>query len=167
MNVEWAPTTERTRILLSPPHMSGREMEYVHQAFESNWIAPLGPHVDAFENEFARKVGARHAAALSSGTAGLHLAMILLGVSPGDEVFVSDLTFSASVNPIIYCGARPVFIDSEKRSWNMDPQLLAEALAASDKRRELPKAGTCVAGGPSSPFSARPRCSGTSCPASR
>jgi dTDP-4-amino-4,6-dideoxygalactose transaminase len=96
------------RIYLSSPHMSGREQPYVADAFATNWIAPLGPHVDAFEQEFAAAVGARHAAALSSGTAALHLALLLAGVGPGDEVLVSTLTFSASVNPIAYLGGRPV-----------------------------------------------------------
>ena len=93
------------RIYLSSPHMSGREQQYVQDAFATNWIAPLGPHVDAFEQEFAAVVGAHHAAALSSGTAALHLALLLAGVGPGDEVLVSTLTFSASVNPIVYLGA--------------------------------------------------------------
>ena len=92
------------RIYLSPPHMSGREQTYVEEVFASNWIAPLGPQVDAFEAEFAAAVGARYALALSSGTAALHLALILAGVGPGDEVLVSTLTFSASANPIVYLG---------------------------------------------------------------
>jgi dTDP-4-amino-4,6-dideoxygalactose transaminase len=119
---------EPTRIYLSPPHMTGREERYVAEAFASNWIAPLGPHVDEFEREFCRVVGCDHAVALSSGTAALHLGLILAGVGPGDEVMVSSLTFSASVNPIRYLGATPVFIDSEPVSWNMDPGLLAEAV---------------------------------------
>ena len=117
-----------SRIYLSPPHMSGREATYVMDAFASNWIAPLGPHVDAFESEFCQVVGASAACAVSSGTAALHLALQLTGVSPGDEVFVSTFTFAASVNPIRYLGARPVFIDSESISWNMDPDRLHEAL---------------------------------------
>ncbi|MCA9727658.1 MAG: aminotransferase class I/II-fold pyridoxal phosphate-dependent enzyme [Candidatus Eisenbacteria bacterium] len=116
------------RIYLSPPHMSGLEQEFVSQAFETNWVAPLGPHVDAFEADFASYVGTKHAAALSSGTAGLHLALILAGVEPGDEVIVSSLTFVASVNPIRYVGATPVLIDSERDSWNIDPSLAAEAI---------------------------------------
>jgi len=128
------------RILLSTPHMSGREPEFVAEAFATNWIAPLGPHVDAFEREFAARVGAGHAAALSSGTAALHLACILAGVGPGDEVIVSTLTFSASANPIVYQGARPVFIDSERKSWNLDPNRLEEELKAMAARGKLPKA---------------------------
>ena len=129
-----------TRIYLSSPHMSGREEAYVADAFATNWIAPLGPHVDAFEQEFADAVGARHAAALSSGTAALHLALILAGVGPGDEVLVSTLTFSASVNPIVYLGARPVFIDSETTSWNLDPALVAETVERKAKQGKLSKA---------------------------
>ena len=128
------------RLYLSPPHMSGREMSYVQQAFDSNWIAPLGPNVDAFEQEFAEKVGAKHALALSSGTAAIHLALIHLGVGPGDEVIVSTLTFAASANPVVYLGAKPVFIDSERTSWNMDPDLLAETLARKARAGLLPKA---------------------------
>jgi pyridoxal phosphate-dependent aminotransferase EpsN len=135
------------RIYLSPPHMGGLEQEFVADAFVTNWIAPLGPHVDAFEREFAECVGARHAAALSSGTAALHLALILAGVGPGDEVIVSTLTFSASANPIVYLGARPVFVDSERASWNMGPGLLAETLqrkARHPRGGRLPKAVVLV-----------------------
>lgn len=128
------------RIYLSPPHMSGLEQQYVQAAFDSNWVAPLGPNVDAFEVEFCALSGAPYALALSSGTAALHLALIHLGVGPGDEVAVSTLTFSASVNPILYQGARPVFIDSERASWNMDPDLLAEFLAKRARQNRLPKA---------------------------
>jgi pyridoxal phosphate-dependent aminotransferase EpsN len=128
------------RLYLSPPHMSGLEQAYVADAFASNWIAPLGAHVDAFEQEFAAAVGAPHALALSSGTAAIHLALILAGVGRGDEVLVSTLTFSASANPILYLGARPVFIDSETHSWNMDPILLAETLARKAHQGKLPKA---------------------------
>lgn len=128
------------RIYLSSPHMGELEEQYVAEAFATNWIAPLGPHVDAFEREFCKIVGSKHAAALSSGTAALHLALKLVGVGPGDEVLVSTLTFSASVNPIVYLGARPVFIDSERESWNLDPALLAETLEARAKQGRLPKA---------------------------
>jgi pyridoxal phosphate-dependent aminotransferase EpsN len=124
--------------------MSGLEEEYVADAFATNWVAPLGPHVDAFEREFAEAVGARHAAALSSGTAAIHLALILAGVGPGDEVLVSTLTFSASVNPILYQGARPVFIDAERRSWNLDPELLAEELHSRARAGRLPRAVVAV-----------------------
>lgn len=120
--------------------MSGREEPLISEAFSTNWIAPLGPHVDAFQHEFAAAVGARHALALSSGTAALHLALLLAGVGPGDEVVVSTLTFSASVNPIRYLGASPVFVDSEVGSWNMDPVLLEAALEDRAKGGRLPKA---------------------------
>src|SRR3954454_12613171 len=122
------------RVFLSPPHLSGLEQQFVTDAFASNWVTPLGPHVDAFESEFAATVGARYAVALSSGTAALHLALLLAGVGPGDDVFASTLTFVASVNPVVYLGATPVFIDSECASWNMDPALLAEALEARAQR---------------------------------
>lgn len=128
------------RIPLSTPHMSGSEMEYIRSAFDTNWIAPLGPHVDAFEAEFAQAVGGTHALALSSGTAAIHLALCEAGVGPGDEVMVSTLTFSASVNPIAYLGARPTFVDSERSSWNMDPHILAEALRRRASLNRLPKA---------------------------
>ena len=106
-------------ILLSTPHLGILEREYVEEAFRSNWIAPLGPNVDAFEQEFAESVGVPHAAALISGTAAIHLALVLLGVEHGDVVFCSALTFAASAYPILYQGAEPVFIDSEPNSWNL------------------------------------------------
>ncbi len=137
-------TITSQKVYLSPPHMSGLEQAYVKDVFDTNWIAPLGPHVDAFEREFCELTGAGYAAALTSGTAALHLAMILLGVGPGDEVLGSTFTFSASVNPIAYCGARPTFIDSERTSWNMDPALLREALAARAAAGKLPKAVVVV-----------------------
>ena len=117
------------RILLASPHMSdeGYEQEYINEAFDTNWIAPLGPNVTGFEEELAEMVGIGHATALSSGTAAIHLALKAVGVGQGDIVFCQTLTFSATVNPIIYQGAQPVFIDSEPGSWNMDPQLLEEA----------------------------------------
>jgi dTDP-4-amino-4,6-dideoxygalactose transaminase len=120
--------------------MSGREQGYVQQVFASNWIAPLGPQVDAFEAEFAAAVGAPHALALSSGTAALHLALIHLGVERGDEVLVSTLTFSASANPVVYLGAQPVFIDSERISWNLDPALVCETIERKARQGRLPKA---------------------------
>lgn len=132
------------RIYLSPPHMSGAEFAYVKEAFESNWLAPLGPHVDAFETEFADAVGVDHALALASGTAALHLALICSGVEAGDEVFVSTLTFAGSVFPIRYVGARPVFVDSELRSWNMDPALLENELGRRAQGAQLPKAVVLV-----------------------
>jgi pyridoxal phosphate-dependent aminotransferase EpsN len=132
------------RVFLSPPHLSGLEEQYVANAFATNWITPLGPHVDEFEKEFAAAIGAEHAVALSSGTAAVHLALLLAGVGPGDEVLVSTLTFVASVNPILYLGATPVFIDSDRASWNMDPALLEEALDARARRGRLPRAVVVV-----------------------
>ena len=131
-------------ILLSTPHLGDRELEFVKEAFDTNWIAPVGPHVDAFEQEFCEVVGARYAAAVSSGTAALHLALQLVGVGSGDEVFCSTLTFVASANPIIYLGARPVFIDSDRISWNMNPDLLREALEHRARIGKLPKAVVLV-----------------------
>ncbi|MDP2270232.1 MAG: aminotransferase class I/II-fold pyridoxal phosphate-dependent enzyme [Archangium sp.] len=132
------------RVYLSPPHMGPDERGLLLEAFDSNWIAPLGPHVDAFEKEFAARVQMPHAAALSSGTAALHLALQLLGVTRGDEVLVSSLTFSASANPIVYQGATPVFLDSERQTWNLDPALLEEALKEGIKRNKKPKAVMAV-----------------------
>jgi dTDP-4-amino-4,6-dideoxygalactose transaminase len=170
-----------TRIYLSSPHMGADEFEFVREAFATNWIAPLGPHVDGFEREFGNALkrvdkgqgtkdqgnsipailqeatertekrtsvasasscsnNSIHCAALSSGTAALHLALKLVGVQPGDEVFCSTLTFSASANPIVYEGGRPVFIDSERASWNMDPARLGEALEDRAKKGRLPRA---------------------------
>lgn len=128
------------RIHLSPPHLTGQERAYVEEAFASNWIAPVGPHLDAFEREFCEVVGSQHAVATSSGTAALHLALLGVGVAPGDEVLVSTFTFVASVNPILYLGARPTFVDSETASWNMDPALLTSALEARARQGRLPKA---------------------------
>ena len=118
-------------ILLSSPHMSdeGYELEYVHDAFNKNWIAPLGENVTGFENTMRDYLGQGHMVALSAGTAALHLSMILAGVKAGDLVFCQDLTFSASVNPVAYLGAEPVFIDSERDTWNMDPEALKKAFA--------------------------------------
>ncbi|NET60048.1 MAG: pyridoxal phosphate-dependent aminotransferase [Symploca sp. SIO2E6] len=128
------------QILLSTPHMGTQELEFVKEAFETNWIAPVGPHVNAFEEEFCQVVGASHAAALSSGTAALHLALRLIGVETGDEIFCSTLTFIATANPITYLGAKPVFIDSDRYSWNMDPNLLWDTLTQRAKIGKLPKA---------------------------
>jgi pyridoxal phosphate-dependent aminotransferase EpsN len=116
------------------------EAELIADAVASNWIAPLGPHVDAFEEEFAARIGVKAAAATSSGTAALHLALILAGVKAGDEVLVSTLTFAASVNPILYLGATPVFIDSETESWNLDPALVAEAVESRARAGRPPAA---------------------------
>lgn len=130
----------KKRIYLSPPHMSGGEMKYISDAFEQNWIAPLGPNVDAFEEAISRYCGVKHSAALSSGTAALHLALIILGIEQGDEVIVSTFTFAASVNPILYLGAIPVFVDSEIDTWNMEPFLLEEAIKDRKKKGKTPKA---------------------------
>ena len=124
--------------------MGGREEQLVQEAFASNWIAPLGPHVDAFEAEFASLVGSSHAAALSSGTAALHLALQLVGVKAGDDVPVSTFTFAASVYPIRYLGANPVFVDSERTSWNMDPRLLEAELRRRAALGRIPKAVVVV-----------------------
>ena len=128
------------QILLSTPHIGGAEIEFVEQAFSTNWIAPLGPNVDAFERELADLVDIDGAAALSSGTAAIHLALILLGVKQGDRVFCSTLTFSASANPIVYQNAEPVFIDSEDKSWGMCPHSLVRALEAASSEGWMPKA---------------------------
>jgi dTDP-4-amino-4,6-dideoxygalactose transaminase len=130
----------KSKIWLSSPHMGVNELKYVNEAFETNWIAPLGPHVNAFENGLQAQTQTKHAAALSSGTSAIHLALILLGVKNGDTVFCQSITFSASANPIAYQGAIPVFIDSENETWNMDPVLLRKALQESRKKNELPKA---------------------------
>lgn len=128
------------RVYLSPPDIGPDEQAFVAEAFASNWVAPLGPHVDAFEREFAQVVGAAHAVALSSGTAALHLALRLAGVEQGDEVFCSTLTFVATANPILYQNATPVFIDCERASWNLDPNILSEALRSRHKAGKKPKA---------------------------
>ena len=128
------------RILLSSPHMGGTEQKYINEAFETNWIAPLGPNVDGFERELAEYVGIKDAAAVSSGTAAIDLALNLLGVGTGDTVFCSTLTFIASANPIVYRGATPVFIDSEFDTWNMSPQALERAFIEAAAEGKLPKA---------------------------
>lgn len=117
------------RIYLSPPHPSGRELELVADAIHSNWLAPLGPHVDAFESELGAATGTDHVLALSSGTAALHLALVVRGIGAGDEVACSSLTFAASANAIVYTGAMPIFVDCDA-SWTIDPRLLEEAIAA-------------------------------------
>ena len=132
--------TQEPRIYLSSPHIGEQERAFVKEAFDTNWVAPLGPNVNGFEAEFCELVGSKHAAALSSGTAALHLSMILENIGQGDEVIVSSLTFVASVNPAVYEGAKPVFIDSERTSWNMDPELLVEVLEKKAKQNKLPKA---------------------------
>lgn len=130
----------KPRIYLSSPHIGSDELELVKETFSSNWIAPLGPQVDSFEREFSNAVGSEHAAALSSGTAAIHLALRWLCVAAGDEVVCSSLTFSASANPILYEGGKPVFIDCDRTSWNMDPALLAEALESRARVGKPPKA---------------------------
>ncbi|HZK72341.1 MAG TPA: DegT/DnrJ/EryC1/StrS family aminotransferase, partial [Clostridia bacterium] len=117
------------KIWLASPHMSdeGYEMQYVQEAFDTNWIAPLGPNVNGFEKEFAAKVGAKAASATTTGTAAIHLALKSVGVKEGDIVFCQSLTFSATANPIIYVNAKPVFIDSDFKTWNMDPKVLEAA----------------------------------------
>jgi dTDP-4-amino-4,6-dideoxygalactose transaminase len=130
------------RIYLSSPHISdqGYEMIYIKEAFDTNWIAPLGTNVDNFEKEFAKKIGAMNTIALISGTAAIHMALKAVGVESGDVVFCSSLTFSASANPIIYQNAIPVFIDSDFETWNMSPRFLEEAFAKYNKLKKLPKA---------------------------
>jgi dTDP-4-amino-4,6-dideoxygalactose transaminase len=133
-------TERRNRLFLSPPHMSGKELEFVRQAFDSNYIAPLGPMVEAFERELAEELNVPHVLATVSGTAAIHLAMRCLDLQPGDEVWASTLTFIGSVAPIAYERAQPVFIDADPKTWTLDPALLSEALGTAAKRNELPKA---------------------------
>ncbi len=129
-----------TKIWLSSPHMSGNEEIFVKEAFDTNWIAPLGPQVDGFEVDLQKFTGASHAAALSSGTAALHLSLILLNVKSGDFVICQSFTFSASANPIVYQGAIPVFVDSEKDTWNMDPHFTEEAIKDCISKGKKPAA---------------------------
>jgi len=130
-----------SKIWLSLPHMGGGEQEFVKQAFDSNWVAPLGPNVEGFELDIASFLSDQsHASVLSSGTAAIHLALILLGVQRGDEVICQSMTFSASANPILYLGATPVFIDSERDTWNMDPEFLEEAIKDRIRKGKKPKA---------------------------
>lgn len=129
-----------SKIWLSSPHMGGREREYVNEAFSENWIAPLGPNVDGFETGLGNYLKTEHVVALSSGTAALHLSLIMAGVTAGDLVLCQSFTFSASANPILYQGARPVFIDSEKDTWNMCPLLLEEAIQDCIQNDRKPKA---------------------------
>lgn len=130
----------KNKIWLSSPHMGTMEQLFVKEAFDTNWIAPLGPHVNGFEADLQAFTGAGHAAALSSGTAALHLALILLGVKAGDEVICQSFTFSASANPIVYQGATPVFVDSERETWNMHPENLKDAIIDRMARGKKPKA---------------------------
>ncbi len=134
------PASPSNRILLSPPHLAGNELQYLNDAIVTNWVAPIGPHVDAFEREFAKLVGTRHAVAVASGTAAMHLAIRHLRLQPGDEVFCSTATFAATVNPVLYEGGSPVFIDSDPATWNMDCNLLSDELARCAKKGRLPRA---------------------------
>jgi len=128
------------KIYLSPPHMSGKELEYIKDVFKDNWIAPVGPHLNMFEEKVKEYTGAKYAVAVTSCTAGIHLALRALRVKEGDYVLCSSLTFAATANPIIYCGAEPIFIDSEEGTWNMDPLLLEEAILNSTALGKKPKA---------------------------
>ena len=135
----------KTKIYLSSPHMGGNEQKYVNDAFETNWIAPLGPNVNGFEDDIKSYLGFNNeVAVLSSGTASIHLALELIGVSKGDEVLCQSFTFSASANPIMYLGATPVFIDSEKDTWNMSPELLEIAIKDRIEKNKKPKAIVAV-----------------------
>ena len=131
------------RILLSIPHMGGTEQHYVREAFASNWLSTVGPNLTAFEREFEERVGLP-AVALGSGTAAIHLGLRLLGVGPGDEVFCPTLTFAASCNPVRYLGAEPVFLDSDYATWNLDPNILEDALRERARRGKLPRAVVVV-----------------------
>src|SRR6476620_1982923 len=128
------------KIWLSSPHMGGGEQKYVQQAFDTNWVAPLGPNVTGFEQDLEQFLGEGHIAALSSGTAAIHLGLVLLGVQSGDEVICQSFTFSASANPIAYQGATPVFVDSEPDTWNLSPTALEEAIVDRIAKGKKPKA---------------------------
>ncbi len=130
-----------TKIWLSSPHMGGNELKYINEAFDTNWVAPLGPNVSGFENDLEAYIGEqKNVAALSSGTAAIHLGLVLLDVKAGDEVICQSFTFSASANPILYQGAHPIFVDSEKDTWNMCPVALEEAIVDRIKKGKKPKA---------------------------
>ena len=133
----------KKRIYLSVPHMGGEEEAFIRAAFASNWLSTVGPELDAFEREFTARIG-RPSVGLSSGTAALHLGLRLLGVGPGDEVVCPTLTFVASVNPVVYLGARPVFVDADRATWNLDPQRLADVLASKAASGRLPRAVVVV-----------------------
>ena len=135
---------ETNRIYLSSPHLGGLEKRFLKEAVDSNWIAPLGPQVDAFEEEFSSYLDVKAAAALVSGTAALHLGLRLAGVGNGDRVLCSTLTFVASANPILYLQATPVFVDADRSSWNLDPNLLEDELARSVRRGRMPRAVVVV-----------------------
>ena len=133
-----------TRLYLSPPELAGTELDLLQDALGSNWIAPLGPHVDAFEAEVAARVGVPHALALASGTAALHLALEVLGVGPGHDVWLATLTFAATANAVRYVGANPVFVDADPATWALDPALLASELDAAARAGRLPRAVIAV-----------------------
>ena len=128
------------RLYLSPPHLGRHELNYLHKAIEDNWVAPVGPNLDGFERDICEFTGAGHCVALSSGTAAIHLGLRLLGVGPGDEVLCPSFTFVATANPILYLGARPVFVDSEAETWNICPERLREALEDMRRQNRRPKA---------------------------
>ena len=130
----------KTKIYLSPPHLGKLEKKYVNEALDSNWIAPLGPHVNNFEKEICKKINVGNSAVVSSGTAAIHLALLLLGIKPKDIVLCQSFTFVGSVNPVAYLGATPVFIDSEADSWNLDPVILRKAILHYLKKKLKPKA---------------------------
>jgi dTDP-4-amino-4,6-dideoxygalactose transaminase len=132
--------TMNKKIYLSSPHLTGEEQKYVTEAFETNWVAPLGPNVNGLEEDICKYTGVKACSALSTGTAAIHLALILLGIEEGDEVLVSSFTFSATVNPIRYQKAIPILIDSEKDTWNMNPALLEEAIKDRIAKNQIPKA---------------------------
>ncbi|GAB3317377.1 DegT/DnrJ/EryC1/StrS family aminotransferase [Hymenobacter humi] len=130
---------DHDRLFLSPPHLGRHELNYVHKAIEDNWVAPAGPNLTGFEADICQATGARHCVALSSGTAAIHLGLILLGVGPGDEVLCPSFTFVATANPILYLGATPVFVDSEADTWNLCPQRLREAITDRIAKGKKPK----------------------------
>lgn len=130
----------KNKIWLSSPHMGGKEQEFVKEAFDTNWVAPLGANVDGLEKDLCDFTRTKYAAALTSGTSAIHLALIMFGVGPGDFVLCQSFTFSASANPIVYQGATPVFIDSEKETWNMSPLLLEQAIIDLEGKGKKPKA---------------------------
>ena len=133
-----------TRIYLSPPEVGAEERRMLLEAFDSNWIAPVGPDIDAFERELADRVGVDHAVALTSGTAALHLGLQLVGVGPGDEVLIPSFTFVATAAAVTYLGAHPVFVDCSSANWNIDPELVAQELAARAEQDRLPAAVVTV-----------------------
>ena len=131
---------DHDRLFLSPPHLGRHELNYVHKAIEDNWVAPVGPNLTGFEADICAATGVAHCVALTSGTAAIHLGLVLLGVGPGDEVLCPSFTFVATANPILYLGATPIFIDSEAETWNLCPQHLREAIVARLARGRKPKA---------------------------